>query len=172
MGMSAWTYAQHENGTRGFKAEAPRYAKKFKVGLEWLLTGKGAPHSTPEAELVGYIGAGGEVFPIDDHAQGAGLEPVEAPSGAEGSVALRIRGNSMHPLQDGWLIFYRREVDGVDPSLVGRLCVVKLTNGAMMLKTLRHGRKKGRWNLESYNEPMREDQKLEWASKVLFIKQD
>lgn len=35
------TYLGHENGSRGFKAKAERYARRFGVSLEWLLTGRG-----------------------------------------------------------------------------------------------------------------------------------
>ena len=43
MGARPPTYMGHENGSRGFKAEAERYARFFKVSLEWLLTGRGEP---------------------------------------------------------------------------------------------------------------------------------
>ena len=53
MGIPPATYIQHENGTRGSgslpRAAAERYAKFFRVSLDWLLTGKGeAP--TPSFE--------------------------------------------------------------------------------------------------------------------------
>lgn len=42
LGVKYSTYAAHENGTDGFKFEAAiQYARKFKVSLDWLLTGKG-----------------------------------------------------------------------------------------------------------------------------------
>lgn len=42
LGANKFTYGQHENGTRGFKRDtAAAYARRFKVSLEWLLTGKG-----------------------------------------------------------------------------------------------------------------------------------
>lgn len=37
------TYLAHENGTRGFRREADKYARAYKVDLEWLITGKGHP---------------------------------------------------------------------------------------------------------------------------------
>jgi transcriptional regulator with XRE-family HTH domain len=45
LGQPQPTYMAHENGSRGFKAEAERYARFFKVNLEWLLTGRGEPRS-------------------------------------------------------------------------------------------------------------------------------
>lgn len=42
LGKAYPTYAAHENGRDGFKFdEAIKYARKFKVSLDWLITGKG-----------------------------------------------------------------------------------------------------------------------------------
>jgi phage repressor protein C with HTH and peptisase S24 domain len=43
MGARRPTYMGHENGSRGFKAEAERYARFFRVSFEWLATGRGEP---------------------------------------------------------------------------------------------------------------------------------
>lgn len=38
----------HENGSRGFKLKsAERYARFFRVDLNWLLTGKGSMSGSP-----------------------------------------------------------------------------------------------------------------------------
>lgn len=42
LGVPYPTYAGHENGSSGFRAKtAEVYARKFKVSLDWLLTGRG-----------------------------------------------------------------------------------------------------------------------------------
>ena len=46
------TYSTHENGARGFRRSAPRYATFFRVDLEWLLTGRGGMDSDPLVELI------------------------------------------------------------------------------------------------------------------------
>jgi hypothetical protein len=46
------TYSTHENGACGFRRPAPRYAKFFRVRLEWLLTGHGEMDSDRLAELI------------------------------------------------------------------------------------------------------------------------
>lgn len=55
MGISEFTYNQHENGNRGLRAaSAGRYAKKFKVSAEWLLFGVGAgPQKSPALDDLG-----------------------------------------------------------------------------------------------------------------------
>ena len=93
------TYHSHENSSRGFpKGKAVTYAKAFKVDVEWLLTGRGEMKGDARVPLKGYIGAGGMVFPIDDHAIGEGLDRVEAPPEmGPNTVAVKVRGDSMQP---------------------------------------------------------------------------
>lgn len=43
MGRGSSTYLSHENGTRGFRASAPVYARFYKINLIWLLEGIGEP---------------------------------------------------------------------------------------------------------------------------------
>ena len=71
LGIREPTYMGHENGFRGFKASAEVYARKFKVNLEWLLTGRGSPRKGMPAttRAVGYVGAGAEILPFDSHSQ-------------------------------------------------------------------------------------------------------
>lgn len=43
LGVKEQTYYSHENGNSGLRANvADRYARKFKVSLDWLLTGRGS----------------------------------------------------------------------------------------------------------------------------------
>lgn len=132
-----------------------------------------AADSQPRVAVVGYVGAGQEVFAHDDHALGAGLEEVEAPEGIGSAplVAVRVRGESMHPMRDGWLLFYRREHQGVAEGCLNRLCVVKLADdGPVLVKELRRGYHAGRYILDSWNAPPLEDVRLDWAAPVLSIR--
>jgi phage repressor protein C with HTH and peptisase S24 domain len=168
--IPAPTYLGHENGSRGFRGRAEHYAKRFKVNLEWLLTGKGQPKKglARTTNAVGYIGAGAQVFPIDDHAMGAGLEEVEIPPGVpDDAVLVIVRGDSMYPRYfENEMLFYVRRND--DPRAhVGRECVVQLSDGRMLVKILRRGADDGLFNLESWNAPLIENVAAEWASPVL-----
>lgn len=43
-GSNKSTYYGHENGSRGFKRDtAAKYARFYKVDLDWLVTGRGTP---------------------------------------------------------------------------------------------------------------------------------
>jgi hypothetical protein len=172
MGANYNTYVQHENGTRPISRDAAiRYARFFRVSLEWLLTGKGAQKARrPEVPVISFVGAGAEVFPIDDSAQGGGLDVVEVPFGMEDHVAAIIRGDSMYPLRDGWVILWHRDQDGVPEECVGQLCVVQIKDGPTLVKDLRRGSRKGLYRLESWNAPPREDVQLEWAAKIALIR--
>jgi DNA-binding XRE family transcriptional regulator len=171
IGVNYTTYAQHENGTREIsKAKAPRYARFFKVSVDWLLYGRGEYHAATTVPVIGYIGAGQEVFTIDDHPLGEGLEQVSPPPGVTDCVALKIRGTSMFPMEDGWLIFYQRETHGILEECIGKLCVVQIKDGPTLLKKLRPGTKKGFWTLDSWNAPARENVRLEWAARVIDIR--
>lgn len=125
-----------------------------------------APRMIP---LVGYVGAGGEVEYLDDSAKGAGLDEVPAPPGADPqTVAVGIRGTSMHPVyRDGWVLYYSAHCQPVD--LLGQDCVVRLADGRTMLKRLLRGSTAGHFNLESYNGAAIEDVPLEWAAAIDFI---
>lgn len=167
MGVSPHTYAQHENGTRDIPREAAkRYAKFYRVSLDWLLTGKGSAGPAGEALLVGKIGAGAEIYRFDE---GVVMEGVEAPD-VGGTLAARIEGDSMLPFQDGWTVFYEAENQGIPERCVGRLCAVGIKDGPTLIKVLRRGSRKGRWNLESWNASLREDVQVEWASPVILVR--
>lgn len=128
--------------------------------------------SPPMVPVMGYVGAGAEVFPLETAET---LEEVECPTGylPENIVALRVRGDSMEPqMEDGWLIFYRRETDGVPPDCIGELCIVALENNGLLVKKVRQGSMPGLYHLVSKN-PNREpvvDAKLLWASRVIDIR--
>jgi phage repressor protein C with HTH and peptisase S24 domain len=77
MGIAYPTYAAHENGMRGFSRTAERYARFFKVSIDWLLTGRGA--GVEKAAFEPALKS-----PLDgfDHApansQGSAIEPPNA----------------------------------------------------------------------------------------------
>jgi|688.fasta_scaffold473139_1 phage repressor protein C with HTH and peptisase S24 domain len=105
----------------------------------------------PRVPLVGYIGAGEQVIPIDDHALGDGIDFVEVPPGLENAIALQIRGDSMSPKYDDGDVVIVDKVYVDVQSLVGRICYVKLTDGRCFLKRLRLGGRPGRFTLQSLN---------------------
>lgn len=170
------TYSAHENGTRSLLPDvAEKYARHLRVRAAWLLTGDGAmSHAQIPVPVVGYVGAGEVVLAVDDHEPGAGLDTVERPPGVteDDLVALRIRGDSMRPLRDGWIVYYRRDADGVADDCINQLCVIRTTDGETYLKELRRGYSPGCFNLVSWasgTDPI-EDAPVAWAARVLSIR--
>lgn len=162
------SYIQHENGTRGFKRDrAELYARRFRVSLEWLLTGKGPmrPKDKRLAKLVGYVGAGAAMNLYRD-----GHEPdewVEAPDGSTAdTVAVEIKGESLGPLFDRWLVFYDDRRDPVTRDMIGKLCILGLADGRVLIKKLAKGGIAGYWTLLSNFEPPIYDVAVEWGAVV------
>lgn len=169
---SIWHLLQPEAQKSGL---TPQIARALGVNPDWLATGTGprlaadSPHA--KNPVVGYVGAGAEIHPFDDHAKGAGIDEAPPFPGQDGpAVAVRVRGDSMLPmLEDGWLLYYSRDRDGVPSACLGQLCVVQIHDGPMLVKKLEPSRKKGFYRLVSYNASPREDVRLDWAARVRAI---
>jgi phage repressor protein C with HTH and peptisase S24 domain len=148
-------------------ATGPRDVQTDELLAISAITQVPAPLPQRTVHAVGYVGAGAQVFPIDDHELGAGLEEVDVPPLISGDVvAVIVRGDSMYPRYfDGEYLFY--SADQRPPGeLVGRECVVRLDDGSMLVKRLRKGSTKGRFNLESWNAPLIEDAAVVAAAEV------
>jgi hypothetical protein len=185
LAMPVSTYGAHERaedpGGRDFGPdEAKFYGRRFQVSAEWLLTGReqsdkdklpGSPgaayqeDATPKVPVVGYVGAGSEAH-LYAVAQGD-LDEVDQPPGAsERTVAVEIRGDSLGPLFNRWLVFYDSVRDQVTPDLIGELCVVGLADGRILIKQLQRGRGEGLYTLVSSTQPPIQDVKVDWAARV------
>lgn len=118
--------------------------------------------------VVGYAGAGGEI----DYSKGQGPfgEARMPPGGSKATVAVIVRGDSMAgQLDDGWTVYYDERRDPPGPSLYGKLCVVGLKDGRVLVRRLYPGRKPGCYDLQPSNAQMMLDQPVEWAAKITFI---
>lgn len=159
------TYKANENGNAPYSfAQAKDYAKAYGVRAEWLYDGvgemtSGSPRTVP---LVGFVGAGAEAH----YYEAAELGEVDAPDNATPStVAAEIKGTSLGPLFDTWLIFWDEVRTPVTTDQIGRLCIVGLADGKVLVKRLRHATE-GRYHLESNAEPTMYDQEVSWAARV------
>jgi phage repressor protein C with HTH and peptisase S24 domain len=166
-GWTVSTYLGHENGDRNPSREtAKKYARTFGIRWEWLLENEGSPTPKPTVEkrAAGHVGAGEQVITFDEGSDG---DPIELPPGAPPDlVPVIVRGNSMYPRYfEGEKLFYQPQPHDPD-ELIGRECVVKLADGRIMVKILRRGSRKRLYNLDSWNAPTIEDQKVEWATPV------
>lgn len=124
------------------------------------------PVGVRSVPLLGYVGAGAQAH---YYAEGDGLsgEEVDAPDGAtESTVAVEVRGESLGALFDRWLVFYDDVRDPPSSAMLGRLCVVGLADGRILVKKLQRGQLPGHFNLISNTEPPMYDQLVQWAAVV------
>ena len=153
------------NGHRRLRADEIAIVVEY-LGVEppRLIGGGGKPLA-PRAPLVGYVGAGAATH---FYADGQGpFDDVDAPFDTRPeTVAVQVRGHSLGPLFDNWLVFYDDLRNPPDDSLIGRMCVCSLADGRVLIKALRKSPATGLWNLLSNIEPPIYDVGIDWAAPV------
>lgn len=172
LGVKYPTYAGHENGARGFDNDtAAQYARRFKVSLDWLLTGRGkGPGEIQEnssVPVMGYVGAGAEVEPDFEQVPPEGLDQITLAIPLPGDmVAFQVQGISMLPRYDeGDVIIVWREQKRATDSFLGEEAAVRTGDGRRFLKTIRRG-SQGGYTLESWNAHPIENQQIEWVGEI------
>jgi hypothetical protein len=116
IGVAVSTYGAHERaqspGGRDYGPEdAKKYARRFGVTPEWLLTGRepfsvGEEPPPPKVPVVGYVGAGSTAHFYDGVAQPDLDEVLGPPGAAEKMSAVEVRGDSLGPYFNRWYVFY------------------------------------------------------------------
>jgi phage repressor protein C with HTH and peptisase S24 domain len=145
------TYTQHENGKRGFKLHAERYARFFRVNLEWLLTGRGSMRGyQPAIPIMGIASAGMDTLPIEDPAGAGVIDHVELPAAGE-LAALIVKGDSMYPrFMNGETLLY--DPTPISPEkLIGHYAVAQTMDGRVMIKKIMRSQAPGKHTLWSHN---------------------
>ena len=173
VGRSESAVRNQENGTNGIPpALAAVYGRILNVSPEWILYGYKNSQEQPVVDsvpVVGYVSAGST---LTMYSEGQGpFDYVRAPKiSTDQTVAVTIRGGSLGPAFDGATIFYDDVQSPVAADLYGRLCVVGLSDGRVMVKVLRRG-EDGRFHLLSNTaeEPLWNEEVL-WAAKVTEIR--
>ena len=176
MGIPVSTYGAHERaqspGGRDYGPEdAKKYARRFGVTPEWLLTGREQfrpgefdEPSTPKVPVVGYVGAGAQAHLYEVVKRD--LDEADSPGSTDDTVAVEVRGNSLGPFFNRWLIFYDDMHRPATPDHIGELCVVALKDGRILIRQVQRGSTDERFNLVSLTEKPILDVAIEWAAKV------
>lgn len=159
------TISSWERGrTEPTREDVERVATALDVPLEQLEQA-GRARQVETVPVVGYVGAGAEAHFYDVGQQE--LDRVTAPEGAtESTVGVEVRGVSLGPLFEHWLVYYDEVRRPVTDDLIGRLCVVGLPDGRVLVKRLRRSRAPGLYHLESNTEPTMPDEEVVWAARV------
>lgn len=137
--------------------------------LPRLLAFFGETGFTSVVPVLSYVGAGAEVYAIDDNEKGDGsFDPVPAPPGAGPSaVGVIVRGDSMWPAyKDGDVLIFDKRLPAEE--LVGKECIIELEDGRTLVKTIKRGASDS-FTLMSHNAPDIEDVYIRWAARVAFV---
>ena len=159
LGTTRNQYAKLEGGSRRLSdVWIARAAAAYGIDAGDVVTDRRAM-----VPVVGYVGAGSEAH--FGTAQGP-MDEVAAPDGSTPqTVAVEVRGDSLGTFFDGWIVFYDDVRSPITDDLVGRLCVVGLEDGRILVKMVRRSRS-GRFDLHGqFGEPVL-DVALAWAAPV------
>jgi len=149
--------------------------KKLATAAETTVSGLyGEDYDSPSIKDVwvkGIVGAGAKVTLWGPGmGEGEGYSRVPWPIGIpmnEDLIAFEIRGDSMPPYSDGDLVYVEVSDAVPGPEIIGKLCVVELDNGDMLVKMVRRGCTTGRYNLHSFDgRPPIEDAVVIKAARV------
>lgn len=161
-GISTSYLSRMESGARNVSIKnLEKMAAALEISPSELVTGS----DKRTAPMVGYVGAGAEAH-LFDHGQGP-FGMVDAPDGStDATVAVEIRGESLGSFFDRWLVFYDDVRDPPTMDLVGKLCVIGLPDGRVLIKKLAKGSQRGLFTLLSQFESPIFDQVIMWAARV------
>ncbi len=166
-GWNENTYKSHENGMRAPRGSdlepvLRRYARAFKVPWEWLATGKDGDVAT-SIDIVSFVGAGAEVYPMDGP-----FDEIEPPPDCPpGAFAVRVRGDSQLPVyEDGDVLICVPLGDARDA--LWKRAIVDLEDGKRLLKQLTPGGKRGHYTLLSVNAPPIPDVRIVQVSRIVW----
>jgi transcriptional regulator with XRE-family HTH domain len=120
--------------------------------------------------LVGFVGAGAEAH-FYAHAQGPFDDEVPAVEGSnDKTVAVEVRGDSLGSLFDRAFVYYDDRRNGVTDDLIGRLCVVGLHDGRILIKKIARSRSSpDLYHLSGQHGDPILDTPIEWAAHVKSI---
>ena len=115
--------------------------------------------------VAGYVGAGTEMH-FYSECQGPFDEAPAPEDATPQTVAAEVRGQSLGPLFNGWRVYFDDRREAVTDDLIGRLCVVGLADGRVLVKQVLRARTEGRFELHGqFGEPVLDADVL-WAARV------
>jgi transcriptional regulator with XRE-family HTH domain len=145
-----------------------RLAKAAGASVDEILSGEKTNNMSEAPVLVPYtVGVYGRLFSMDRplHVQ----RPAGVPAEVE-VVAARIDGDGLHPIPDGWIVYF--EAKPRDPeALIGKLCVVQVAGGQRLIREIRRGQNPGLYTLLSWTASPMEQAQVQAAHLIISIAQ-
>jgi transcriptional regulator with XRE-family HTH domain len=119
--------------------------------------------------VVGHIGAGATVYPIDVDTASRVIDWVKAPRGIGPVECVVVRGNSMWPAyRDGDIVFVDNNSSPF-PLIREKEYILELSDGRQLLKMVEPNRD-GTYNLLSHNAPPENGVQIVAARRVRFVR--
>lgn len=123
------------------------------------------PVSGQRVPVIGAMRGDGTVDVYGESVTERTTAPCELPDDAI-AIQCRTSGTPME-LTDGWVLFCRTH-NGVDPSLLGRLCYAKVRGGPEVIATIKRGYAENTYNLIGFY--TKESATIEWATPVIITR--
>lgn len=169
MGMSHSQLSLTFSGSRRMTLdEAAQLSQIFSVPLHVIVENAGVTVNNVGARRVSVIGAMKGDGTVELYERGV-IERATAPEGVpDDAVAVQCRtASSALEWMDGAVMFCPRP-DGVQPAIIGRLCLAQLKDGPAVVGLVKRGYRDGTWNLSGPFQ--RESAAVEWASPILLTR--
>jgi transcriptional regulator with XRE-family HTH domain len=127
----------------------------------------GEAYQRRHVPVIGYVGAGGALFPLDEGA--APLDGLAVPSLVpHDAVAVVVRGNVLFPeIDDGTVLVYGRETPFEEAACLGKRCIVEVKDGPCLVKRMVRGSAFARYTLLATSAPPLTDVEIVWAVPIL-----
>lgn len=170
LGMSPQNLGKIERGQVDLLPEnMVALADSLKIEPADLLRNPSDSLATKTVAVMGFVGAG-SIATLFAEGQGP-FDEVEAPANSTANtVALSIRGTSLGPAFDEGVVFYDDVRSPVTEDLHGRLCVVGLDDGRVLVKILRSA---GDGSFHLFSNTMEEpllNETVAWAARVKDVR--
>jgi phage repressor protein C with HTH and peptisase S24 domain len=157
--------------TKGTNAATlQKLAPVLETTAAWLLDEEGDEAAEPTEDrdtvpLVGYVSAGATMHFMPAGQLGTVTKPDNA---SKNTVAVEVRGDSLGPVFDRWIVYYDDVRRPITQDLIGKLCVVGLADGRVLIKQIKRAKKGHGFDLISQSpaeKPIR-NVDIEWAGRV------
>ena len=172
-GFHKQNLADHEAGRRGIDPEmAERYARAFRVDTAWILLGGATrkPKLSGMVPIIGRVGADNEGLVLLSTGQASGDQAPIPPGGSNRSAALEVTGHSMRGIaDDGALIYFEEQHTSPTADHIGRVVIMELETGEVLVKRLLKGDDKNVWDLESIAGPTLHNRRIKWVANITAI---
>lgn len=149
--------------------QAKSYARAYRVDPTWILFG--GPTKRPKAQgmvpVIGRVGADPEGRVLLSTGQASGDMAPIPPGGTERAAALEVSGHSMRGIaDDGALIYFEDQQTQPTHDHIGRVVVMELETGEVLVKRLLRGDTRNVWDLESVSGPLRRNERIKWVALI------